>query len=51
MEELTWEDIETIVREADNLANEGMEKWIGDPEGYYTEVLNRLKENTSHSTL
>lgn len=47
---ITWRDIQTIVRIADNLLNsleyEKIKK-MGE-EGYYTEILNRFnKENTN----
>ena len=42
--QLTWQDIKTIVEIADNIANQGIEKWVGYQDEYYKAILEELKK-------
>ncbi len=41
---LTWQDIKTIVEIADNIANQGIEKWVGYQDEYYKAVLEEFNK-------
>lgn len=49
--EITWRDIQSIVRIADNLLNSldySKIKKMGE-EGYYTEILNRFNKESNNA--
>jgi hypothetical protein len=40
----TWQDIKTIVEIADNIANQGIEKWVGYQDEYYKAILEEFNK-------